>query len=42
VEEVVSEDIFGYLFDIGAGKFLLEKENKYLLGLFEKLDPEHL
>ena len=28
VEGAVSEDIFDYLFDIGAGKFLLEKEKK--------------
>ena len=42
VEWAVSEDIYDYLFDIGGGKFLLEKEKKYLLELFEKWDPEHL
>ena len=42
VEGAVSKDIFDYLFDIGAGKFLLEKEKKYLLELFEKWDPKHL
>jgi len=36
VEGAVSEDIFDYLFDVGAGKFLSEKEKKYLLELFEK------
>ena len=41
-ERVVSEDVFDYLFDVGAGKFLSEKEKKYLLELFKKWDPEHL
>jgi len=27
---------------LGAGKFLSEKEKKYLHELFEKWDPEHL
>ena len=31
-----------YLFDLGAGKFLSEKEKKYLHELFEKWDPEHV
>jgi len=35
VEGVVSEDVFHYLFDVGAGKFLSEKQKKYLLELFE-------
>ena len=42
VEGTVSEDIFYYLFYVGAGKFLSEKWNKYLLELFEEWDPEHL
>ena len=42
VEEVVSEDIFDYLFNVGAEKFLSEKWKKYLLELFEKWDPKHL
>jgi len=32
----VSKDVFDYLFDVGAGKFLLEKAKKYLLELFEQ------
>ena len=42
MEEAVPEDLFDYLFDVGAEKFLSEKEKKYLLELFEKWDPEHL
>ena len=42
VEGALSEDIFDYLFDVGAEKLLSEKEKKYLLKLFEKLHPEHL
>jgi len=42
VEGVASKDVFDYLFDVGAGKFLSEKEKKYLLELFKKWDPEHL
>jgi len=42
VEGAVSEDIFDYFFDMRAGKFLSDKEKKYLLELFEKWDPEHL
>ena len=42
VDGAESEDIFDYLFDIGAGKFLSEEGKKYLLGLFEEYDPEHL
>ena len=42
VEEAVSENIFDYLFDVGARKFLFEKGKKYLFELFEKWDPEHL
>jgi len=42
VDVAESEDIFDYLFDIGAGKFLSEEWKKYLLDLFEKYDPEHL
>jgi len=36
VKGAVSEDIFDYLFDFEAGKFLSEKEKKYLLELFEE------
>jgi len=42
VDGAESEDIFDYLFDIGAGKFLSEEGNKYLIELFEEYDPEHL
>jgi len=35
VEGATSEDIFHYLFDIGARQFLLEKGKKYLHELFE-------
>jgi len=31
VKGVVSEDIFDYLFDVGARKFLSKKGKKYLL-----------
>jgi len=41
VEGAVSEDVFDYLFDIGARKFLSRKEKKYLHELFEKWDPTH-
>jgi len=36
VEEVFSEDIFDYLFDVGARKFSIEKGKKYFLELFKK------
>ena len=36
VERATSEDVFDYLFDVGAGKFFSEKGKKYLLELFEK------
>ena len=42
VEGATSEDVFDYLFDLGAGKFLLENGKKYLHELFETWDPEHL
>jgi len=42
VDGAMSEDVFDYLFDLGARKFLSEKEKKYLHELFEKWDPEHL
>ena len=42
VDGVTSEDVFDYLFDLGAKKFLSEKWKKYLHELFEKCDPEHL
>ena len=37
-----SEDIFDYLFDVGAGNLLSENGKKYFLELFEEYDPEHL
>ena len=37
-----SEDVFHYLFNLGAEKFLSEKGKKYLHELFEKWDSEHL
>jgi len=42
VKEAMSEDIFDYLFDVRARKFLSKKEKKYFLELFEKWDPKHL
>ena len=42
MEEVTSEDFFDYLFDVGIGKFLSEKKKRYLHGLFEKWDLDHL
>jgi len=42
VDGAESEDIFDYLFDIGAEKFLSEEEEKYFLELFEEYDSEHL
>ena len=42
VEGTSSEDVFYYLFDVGAIKFLSKKGKKYLLKLFEKWDLEHL
>ena len=41
VDGATSEDIFDYLFDLGAEKFLSEKGKKYLHELFKKWDPEH-
>ena len=42
VDGATSEDVFDYLFDLGAEKFLSEKGKKYLHELFDKWDPEHL
>ena len=42
VDGAESEDIFDYLIDIGAEKFLSKEEKKYLLELFEEYDSEHL
>jgi len=42
VDGAESEDIFDYLFDVGARKFLSEEEKKYLIELFEEYNPEHL
>ena len=39
IEGVTSDDIFYYLFDVGARNFLSKKEKKYLNELFEKQDP---
>jgi len=36
LEGATLEDVFGYHFDVGARKLLSEKENKYLIKLFEK------
>ena len=36
VQGAPSEDVFDYLVDVGAGKFLSEKGKKYHRGLFEK------
>lgn len=35
-KEVISENVFDYLFDIRVEKFISEKEKKYLHKLFEK------
>ena len=42
VEGAISEDIFDYLFDVGAEKLLSEKGKKYLLELFEEWGLEYL
>jgi len=42
VERVISKDVFDYLFDVRAEKFLSEKGKKYRLELFEKWEPKHL
>jgi len=42
VDRAMSEDIFDYLFGMGAEKFLSEKGKKYLDEVFKKGDPEHL
>jgi len=42
VEGAVFKDIFNYLFDVAAEKFLSVKGKEYLLELFEKWDPKHL
>ena len=41
VDGVELEDIFDYLFDVGAGKFLSEEGQKYLLELLEEYDLEY-
>ena len=41
-EGTISEDVFDYLFDIGAEQFLSEEGKKYVYELFEKWDPGHL
>ena len=41
VDGATSEDIFDYLFDLGAENFLSEKRKKYLHELFEKWDLQH-
>ena len=42
VDGVESENIFDYLFDVGAEKFLSQEGKKYLLEQFEEYDREHL
>ena len=42
VEGAVSEDIFDYLFDVGAEKFLSKKAKKHFLQWFEKWDLVYL
>ena len=42
VEGAASKDVFYYLFDVRAEKFLSQKGKKYLFELFEKWDPVHL
>ena len=42
VDGAMLEDVFDYLFDLGAEKFLSEKGKKYLYELFEKWDREYL
>ena len=42
VEGATLEDVFDYLFDVGAEKFLWKKWNKYLHEIFEKWDSDHL
>ena len=37
----ISEDVLGYLFDIGYGKFLSKKETISTWFIYER-DPEHL
>jgi len=39
VDGATSENVFDYLFNLGAEQFLSEKEKKYLRELFEKWDP---
>ena len=42
VKGAMSKDVFDYLFDLEAEKFLLKKEKKYVHELFEKVDPKLL
>ena len=42
IDGATSEDVFDYLFDLEAEKFVSEKGKKYLHELFEKWDLEHL
>ena len=42
VEEAIFKDVFDYLFDVRAGKSLLERGKRYLHDLFEKWDSKHL
>jgi len=42
VDAATLEDVFDYLFDLGAEIFLSEIGKKYLHELFEKWDLEHL
>ena len=42
IDGATSKDVFEYFFDIRVGRFLSEKEKRYLHDLFEKWDQEHL
>ena len=42
VEGATLEDVFDYLFDVGARKFLSAKGKKQIHELFEKQDPKYL
>jgi len=42
VDGATSKDVFDYLFNLGAEKFLSKKGRKYLYELFEMWDSEHL
>ena len=41
-EGATSKDVFDYLFDIGVGRLLSEKDKRYLHKLLERQDPKYL